>query len=389
MFKFLKLSTLFIVLTFVNPVSGQSKSFFGKITSSLKKRQQRKDSTIAVGGPFLSIFAGPGYTPESGALLGGGLLYTFSTNRANKNLQRSSIPLLGSISTRGNITLGSIVNTFWLDNKLRARMAAKFSNVRADYFGIGYENNAAIEKGEDTSEYNRTFYQVEPKIEYQILPNLYGGIAFMYSNFDVKETNPIMAIDPNYIEFGPKIRESGVFYSLTFDSRDIVVNAYKGAYISFSYYNATDKLGGNQNFEAIELDARYYKTLNRPGNLLAAKLYTRKAMGHVPYSAMTLIGSTDLLRGYLNGLYRDKSGMAFIGEWRYMFLNKMKDMSKVGLVTWLGTGSIGNSFDDFQNWLPNGGVGFRYEVQPRMNVRVDFGIGKNSTGLYFNFSEAF
>ncbi|TNJ44307.1 hypothetical protein KFZ70_03140 [Tamlana fucoidanivorans] len=112
-------------------------------------------------------------------------------------------------------------------------------------------------------------------------------------------------------------------------------------------------------------------------------------MGHVPYSALTLIGSTDLLRSYLNGVYRDKFGMAFIGEWRYMFLNKMKDMSKVGIVTWLGTGSIGNSFEDFQNWLPNGGVGFRYEVQPRMNVGVDFGIGKNSKGLYFNFSEAF
>jgi len=71
-------------------------------------------------------------------LLGGGLLYTFSTEPTNRNLQRSSIPLMGSISTKGNIGLSSVINTFWFDDRLRVKLTTKFSNVNEDYFGIGY-----------------------------------------------------------------------------------------------------------------------------------------------------------------------------------------------------------------------------------------------------------
>jgi len=34
-------------------------------------------------------------------------------------------------------------------------------------------------------------------------------------------------------------------------------------------------------------------------------------------------------------------------------------------------------------------VGYRFEIQPRSNVRVDFGFGERSSGVYFNFTEAF
>ncbi len=41
------------------------------------------------------------------------------------------------------------------------------------------------------------------------------------------------------------------------------------------------------------------------------------------------------------------------------------------------------------NWLPNGVLGYRLEVQPRMNLRIDFGFGRETMGFYFNFNEAF
>jgi len=41
------------------------------------------------------------------------------------------------------------------------------------------------------------------------------------------------------------------------------------------------------------------------------------------------------------------------------------------------------------HWMPNFGVGYRFEVQPRMNVRFDFGVGRDNFGFYFNFTEAF
>ncbi len=35
------------------------------------------------------------------------------------------------------------------------------------------------------------------------------------------------------------------------------------------------------------------------------------------------------------------------------------------------------------------GVGYRYELQPRMNIRLDLGMGRHGSAFYFNFTEAF
>jgi hypothetical protein len=34
------------------------------------------------------------------------------------------------------------------------------------------------------------------------------------------------------------------------------------------------------------------------------------------------------------------------------------------------------------------GPSYRLEVQPRMNLRIDFGFGNNASGFYFNFNES-
>jgi hypothetical protein len=381
--------TFFICLLFCLTLHAQKESFIKRIKTNLEQRQKRKDSLIKAGRPFLSILAGPGYTPEAGLLIGGGVLYTFSTDPSNPKLQRSTIPLMGSISTKGSVGLSSVINTFWLEDKLRVRLKTKFSNIEDDYFGIGYETNSSTERGEETSGYNRTLLWVEPGFNIKVLPNLFVGASYTYNSFKVKNTNPIMRDDPNFIAFGDKINESGMTYNITYDSRDVVVNAYSGIYADVSYYKPSSNLGGNQDYEVYEADIRYYQKLNRPGNTLAFRAYGRQATGKVPYSGMTLIGSADLLRGYLNGQFRDKTGLAFIGEWRYMFLKKDGQLSKNGIATWLASGSVGENFGKLNNWMPNTGIGYRLELQPRMNLRIDFGVGKNSSGLYFNMTEAF
>jgi hypothetical protein len=42
-----------------------------------------------------------------------------------------------------------------------------------------------------------------------------------------------------------------------------------------------------------------------------------------------------------------------------------------------------------KHWLPNAGVGLRFELQKRMNVRLDYGFGLDSQAFYISFNEAF
>jgi hypothetical protein len=109
---------------------------------------------------------------------------------------------------------------------------------------------------------------------------------------------------------------------------------------------------------------------------------------------MSQVGNPFDLRGYRWGRYRDENLLCGIAEYRYMFMRKTprKDgemMSRFGYVTWLATGSVANDLSTMKHWLPNVGVGFRYEVQKRMNARVDFGIGEDSNAFYISFNEAF
>ncbi|MGL5399044.1 MAG: BamA/TamA family outer membrane protein, partial [Plesiomonas shigelloides] len=41
------------------------------------------------------------------------------------------------------------------------------------------------------------------------------------------------------------------------------------------------------------------------------------------------------------------------------------------------------------HWLPNAGVGYRFAFKPRVNIRLDWGVGRNTSGFYFQVNEAF
>ena len=96
------------------------------------------------------------------------------------------------------------------------------------------------------------------------------------------------------------------------------------------------------------------------------------------------------------GQYRDKSSHIALVEYRQMFNNDRsnrlkKILSHLGFVAWGGCGFMGPTPGKIEGVLPNAGLGLRIEVQPRMNVRLDFGrnfINRQNL-FYFNMTEAF
>jgi hypothetical protein len=95
------------------------------------------------------------------------------------------------------------------------------------------------------------------------------------------------------------------------------------------------------------------------------------------------------LRVYTWGRYRDNSMLFALAEYRYMVKKGNGELSKHGFVFFAGAGTIGKTISDFGGLLPAVGLGYRLEVQPRMNLRIDYGFGVESHGFYFIFNEAF
>jgi len=108
-----------------------------------------------------------------------------------------------------------------------------------------------------------------------------------------------------------------------------------------------------------------------------------------PVSLSPQVAGETVAYGFLCG--RDYDTHQFVSA------KRPTGLSRHGVVAWVGVGSVAPSFGDLKDWLPNWGVGYRFEVQPRMNVRMDLGFGKEYlesgnkfvSSVYFNFTEAF
>jgi hypothetical protein len=59
--------------------------------------------------------------------------------------------------------------------------------------------------------------------------------------------------------------------------------------------------------------------------------------------------------------------------------------------TALWFGQVPVKFDkiELENTLPVVGLGYRFALQPRINLRIDAGFGRDSFGFYLNVTEAF
>ena len=71
-------------------------------------------------------------------------------------------------------------------------------------------------------------------------------------------------------------------------------------------------------------------------------------------------------------------------------INKIKEYAKKS-----GQDDAGTVFNKFSalrvnRVLPNYGIGYRWEFKKNVNVRLDYGFGKNGqSGFLFNINEAF
>ncbi len=352
-------------------------------------RKQKRAEKIEQGKFMAFPIAAPAYTPELGPTLIGAIMLSFKTDRSDTIIQRSSTPLNIGVSTRGSYFLNSIISTYWFEDRLRIFGEIRFRNTPDHYWGVGYENASSNPGRDTTTAYTRSNLKINPEILWQFRDNYFLGLTIDYNRTKASDVNSNMETDPDFLDGGPINFNSGFGIIFRYDSRDIPVNAWSGALMDLQGIRYTPLLGGNNSFTVIQLDIRKYVKIVRPGSTLAIQIKGRFTSGDVPYSDLAFLGSPYDLRGYYLGQYRDRSMVFGLAEYRYQFRRKGGKLTRHGVVGWLGAGSLGATVSEFNHWLPNAGLGYRFEVQPRMNVRVEMGFGKNTSGFYISFNEAF
>lgn len=370
-------------------------------TPTLSKKELRKLKKANRNFHY-NILGGPSYSPDFGLLVGGSALMTFSLNPQDTTLKRSVVPIALAFMFDGGINIFSKPQLFFKHDRFRLFGKFSYKNTVENYYDIGYTTNRGYIRSDSTSQYRYSGVQINPWFLFRLgESDFFAGpqIDINYDHF----TKPAKGLVENqsYQEAGGtahgyKNFNSGLGFLLTYDSRDVPANAYKGIYLDFRGMMYHKIFGSKHNFYRLELDYRQYKEVGKR-KVIAWTAQTKNVFGdNIPLTQYSLTGTPFDLRGYYQGQYRDKSSHIVMAEYRQMLNTDQETWLKrvinhLGFVVWGGCGFMGPTPTKIEGVLPNYGVGLRIEVQPRMNVRLDLGKNtvNNQTLFYFNMTEAF
>ena len=390
-------------VTFTTVAKEESLAKTDSTTTTILTKKELHRQRVAQRNFHYNILGGPSYTPDFGFLIGGSALMTFRMNPQDTTMRRSVIPMaLAFMFEGGGLNLMVKPQLFFKDDKFRIFGVLNYKNTRENFYGIGYNTNKNYERRDSTSQYRYSGFQVNPWFLFRMgKSDIFFGPQIDISYDKLSDPAKHLPQQADYAaaggdENGYKNFSSGIGFLLSYDTRDIPANPYSGTYVDLRGIMYQKWLGSDQNFYRLELDYRQYKSVGQR-KVLAWTLQTKNSFGrHIPLTKYALSGTPFDLRGYYMGQYRDKSSHVALVEYRQMFNTDRSTWLKritshLGYVAWGGVGFMGPTPGKIEGVLPNAGLGLRIEVQPRMNVRFDYGrnfVNKQSL-FYFNMTEAF
>jgi hypothetical protein len=176
----------------------------------------------------------------------------------------------------------------------------------------------------------------------------------------------------------------GIF-SLT-DTRDNILNPYKGKYAEISSTFYRKEFGSDLNFWVLLADLRKYYLI-RPKQVLAVQTKLRIAGGKVPFLEMSQIGGDDILRSYPRNRYRDHNMLAGQVEYRFPLFWRF------GMTAFAGVGDVFKNTHDLSlgklKYCIGSGMRLLVNSAERLNLRFDYSYGSQGFFLYASFSESF
>lgn len=390
-------------VTFTTVAKEESLAKTDSINTTILTKKELHRQRVAQRNFHYNILGGPSYTPDFGFLIGGSALMTFRMNPQDTTMRRSVIPMaLAFMFEGGGLNLMVKPQLFFKDDKFRIFGVLNYKNTRENFYGIGYNTNKNYERSDSTSQYRYSGFQVNPWFLFRMgKSDIFFGPQIDISYDKLSDPAKHLPQQADYAaaggdENGYKNFSSGIGFLLSYDTRDIPANPYSGTYVDLRGIMYQKWLGSDQNFYRLELDYRQYKSVGQR-KVLAWTLQTKNSFGrHIPLTKYALSGTPFDLRGYYMGQYRDKSSHVALVEYRQMFNTDRSTWLKritshLGYVAWGGVGFMGPTPGKIEGVLPNAGLGLRIEVQPRMNVRFDYGrnfVNKQNL-FYFNMTEAF
>lgn len=352
--------------------------FFGRIIDYFS--QSTQDRTFEKKIDF-TFAGGPNYSKNTSLGIGVLAAGLYRLDRTDSVTPPSNISIFATITVSGFYSLGVEGHNIFRHNKNRIDYTAAFTSAPRDLWGIGYLSG----RDHQESSYVEKHYKLNTRYLHQFLPKTFVGAILHFEHTTGKK---FKTESPGYQDIAHqkhKYTMTGLGTLLEYDSRDFIPNPYRGVYLSWEEMIYPKGLGNcPKTLWRTRLTADFYKRVWKSG-VLAADLYAEFNSKGTPWPMLARMGGSQRMRGYYEGRYTDNDMITLQVELR------QKIWRRIGCVVWAGAGNVFPSLDkfDWDHTLPNYGIGLRWELKKRINVRLDTGFGRKTSGFLLNINEAF
>ena len=360
--------------TVVAPVAKQSlfKKLVHYVCGDENDTISKPDSTK----PKFMILGGPHYSTDAKfALMLAGIISHHLKGRKPTD-QPSTLDVWVDISTAGFWTVGVSGTTLFPEDKYRMNTELKFNYAPQKFWGIGYDM-AINDSNESKIKKQETNFSGDFNI--RVLPHLYAGVAAAWHYIKGGKIDR-----PELLEGQDEtVLNIGLGYTLYFDTRDQMTNTTRGCYFTFKQLFHPKFLFNDDLFTTTEFSISGYKPVWK-GGILAGELRGMFNVGNPSWAMMAQLGSSNSMRGYYAGRFRDKHSMSAQIELRQHIWKRN------GIAVWGGVGNVFHDSHSFGQLLPNYGIGYRFRLRPNVILRLDYGFGrKGHNGFVMAVNEAF
>lgn len=322
------------------------------------------------------------YTPETELAFGVGGIATFYTGEES-DLRPSKVLLSGYYTTNKQYKFTLNPEVYFSDNRYFAGMDFSFGHYVDKFYGIGNDSPDL-----DLESYVADRFSLELVIE---TPPLFfvsdrSGFVYDFQHTDIVdyEENPYLQDTEVTGSEGGMV--SGVGGKWIWDRRNHSFYPTHGDLHELKMVVYTPSLGSDFTYWTLTHNDRRYITVGK-NKVLAIQGYVDMAIGDAPFDRLPALGGQNMMRGYFEGRYRDAAYLMGQVEYR-QFLG-----GRWGYVVFAAVGDVADDLTKFRagefKFAAGGGIRFLFNKEENVNIRVDFGVGRNTSGVYFGMEEAF
>jgi len=324
------------------------------------------------------------YTPDTRWAAGFAGVYYF---KIKPTLEHHTTPRVSYIQFLADYTQNQQLDTwsswhiFTKDEKYLLKGDLRYRNFPDRFYGLGNDTKSSQEEL-----YSYQLFVLKTLQLKKIRPGFFLGFDYELRqeyNFEYSSSG---VLEKGLIEGYKGGTGSAIGLVSIIDTRDNIINPYKGRFVELSTYFYSPLIRSTFSFQVINgIYQHYWKP--KPKHVLAWQSKARFTFGEVPFLDLSTLGNDDILRGYPKNRFRDQHFFATQLEYRFPLFWRF------GAVAFAGVGDVfgPSSTVNFENLKYSLGTGLRFVVDPaeRLNIRLDYGYGREGGYFYFMVGESF